>query len=205
MSKKFSCPSCGAPIRIKNRFVKLVTCDFCEHVSLVKESGLDPTGQTAKLTDVSSGLYLDAIGTLEGRSFKAVGRLRYQYEAGLWDEWFLEFENDRPGWLVEDEGQFILYHKETLPYEMPPFDQIDVGDVLTIDEWDIFVTEKRPANIIGGEGQLGFTLMPGETVYYVDGTADEQQISLEYTTNEVEFLRGQAIDKETLVIEENFW
>jgi hypothetical protein len=29
----------------------------------------------------------------------------------LWDEWFLTFDDDRPGWLVEDEGDYTFFHK----------------------------------------------------------------------------------------------
>ena len=46
MDDSFHCPTCGAPLRIKNRFVKAVTCEFCHNVSLYDGVRLDPTGRT---------------------------------------------------------------------------------------------------------------------------------------------------------------
>ena len=204
--KSMSCPSCGAPLDIKNRFVKMVTCDFCSQVMLLKDTGLDPTGQVAKLAELPSPLFVDATGQIQGRKFQVMGRLRYQYDAGLWDEWFVVFDDGRPGWLVEDEGEFILYHKETLSSPVPPFDQIAVGSVIPIAGRQVFVTEKGKAQIAGGEGQLAFNILPGEEVRYVDGNSGEDQISVEYTSDEIEFLVGRAVARDDLVVdEEEFW
>jgi hypothetical protein len=204
--KSMSCPSCGAPLDIKNRFVKMVTCDFCSQVMLLKDTGLDPTGQVAKLAELPSPLFVDATGQMQGRKFQVMGRLRYQYDAGLWDEWFVVFDDGLPGWLVEDEGEFILYHKETLTSSVPPFDQIAVGSVIPIAGRQVFVTEKGKAQIAGGEGQLAFDILPGEEVRYVDGNSGEDQISVEYTSDEIEFLVGRAVARDDLVVdEEEFW
>ncbi len=202
MLKTLSCPSCGAPLSIKNRFVKLVTCDFCSQVLLLKESGLDLTGRTARLAELPSRLYLDATGALWGRQFAVSGRLRYQYEAGMWDEWFLTFDNDKPGWLVEDEGELIFYHKQTLTSAVPPFDAVKVGSQVPIGGRNVFIVQKGRATIAGGEGQLAFTILPGEEVLYLDGVSGEDQISLEYTTDEIEFLVGRAVAPADLIVDE---
>lgn len=200
--KNMSCPSCGAPLNIENRFVKMVTCDFCGQVSLLKDTGLDPTGQTAKLAELPSPLYVDAVGTLWGKKFQVLGRLRYQYDAGLWDEWFLTIEGDRPGWLVEDEGEFIFYNKQTLSSPVPPYEDIRVGSTIKIGNRQVFITEKGTAKIAGGEGQLAFAITPGQEVKYVDGNSGEDQISLEITPNEIEFLIGRQVPPSALVVEE---
>ena len=56
------CPTCGAPFRIRNRYVKVVACEFCGHVALYDGVRLDPTGRTAGLADLPSPLSLDATG-----------------------------------------------------------------------------------------------------------------------------------------------
>ncbi len=200
--KSLSCPSCGAPLNIKNRFVKMVTCDFCSQVLLVKDSGLDLTGRAAKLAQFPSPLYVDAAGTLWGRAFQVAGRLRYQYDAGMWDEWFLTFADDKPGWLVEDEGEYIFYHKQTLTSPVPPFEQVKVGTVVPVSGREVFITQKGQARIVGGEGQLAFTILPGEVVNYLDGVSGQDQISLEYTTDEIEFLLGRVVAPADLVVDE---
>lgn len=202
MVQTLSCPACTAPITIENRFAKMVTCDFCGHVSLITDSGLDPTGRTAKLAQLPSLFYVDAAGAIRGQRFRTLGRLRYQYEGGYWDEWFLVFDDGRRGWLVEDEGEFTYYAKKTLEGGVPPFESISVGSTIKVDGRDVFVTERGRATIAGGEGQLAFTIVPGEQVDYIDGTADGNLVSLEYTPEEIEFSLGTRIGRGEIVINE---
>ena len=205
MAVSKNCPACGAPLDIKNRFVKVVTCDFCGQTLLLKDTGLDPTGRVAKLTDLPSLLYIDAAGTLFGRTFQVIGRLRYQYDAGYWDEWFLTFQGDTPGWLVEDEGTYKLYKKSILTSAIPSFDKIRVGSTIQVGERQVFVTEKGEANITGGEGQLAFNILPGEEVRFIDGNSGEEQVSLEFTSREIELLVGRAVPAAELIIDEEDW
>jgi hypothetical protein len=206
MAKRMSCPACSAPLTIQHRFVKMVTCDFCGQVSLMHDAGLDPTGRTAKLAQLPSPLYVDATGQLVGRRFRVLGRLRYEYSSGMWDEWFLTFEDERPGWLVEDEGEYTFYVKETLTGTVPPFESLSVGDLVTIGGRQVFVTEVGEARIAGGEGQLAFTILPGEQVRYVDGSSGEDRVSVEYTEDEIELSVGHTVAREDLVLdEEGLW
>jgi hypothetical protein len=202
MAERMSCPACNAPLTIQHRFVKMVTCDFCGQVSLVQEKGLDPTGRTAKLAQLPSPLYIDATGKLGGRPFRVMGRLRYEYPSGMWDEWFLTFEDDRPGWLVEDEGEYTFYVKETYTGSIPPFESISVGSTVQIAGRKVFVTEKGKALIAGGEGQLAFTILPGEEVGYVDGTSGSERVSVEYAEDEIEISVGSSVARDELVVDE---
>jgi len=202
MAQRKSCPACNAPLTIQHRFVKLVTCDFCGQVSLVQDKGLDPTGRTAKLALLPSQLYIDATGRLQGHRFRVMGRLRYQYSSGMWDEWFLTFEDDRPGWLVEDEGEYTFYIKETFSGSVPSYESISVGSTVTIAGRRVFITEKGEAFIAGGEGQLAFAILPGEQINYVDGTSGKEQISIEYAEDEIELSVGHPVAHDELSVDE---
>lgn len=207
MAKSLNCPACSAPLQIKNRFVKIVTCDFCNHALIVHDKGVDPTGRSAKLAEMPSKLYIDATGNLNGNPFQVVGRLRYQSDRAYWDEWFLTFPNrEQPGWLVEDEGTFAFYNKKTLTGSVPPFDAVSVGQTVSIDGRNVFISEKGNARIAGGEGQLAFNILPGEAVKYLDGNSQGDLINVEYTENEIELSVGRAIDPTQIEVdEEDFW
>ena len=200
-----SCPACGAPLNISNRFVKMVTCEFCGQVMLLKDTGLDLTGRVAKLVELPSKLYIDATGSLWGKNFQVLGRLRYQYDSGMWDEWFLTFDDDQPGWLVEDEGTFVLYNKARLTSSIPPFAQVRVGSTIQVGNRQVFITQKGEANIVGGEGQLAFNILPGDEVRYLDGNSGQEQVCIEYTSNEIELLVGRAVPHADLIVEEEDW
>src|SRR5512133_2792463 len=197
-----NCPACGAPLRVQHRFVQVVTCEFCAQVSLLKDSKLDPTGRVGTLAEFPSLLYVGALGSLQGQPFEVIGRLRYQYAEGFWDEWLLASPNDQPAWLVEDEGTFIRYQKRTLTTPPPPFNSLRVGQTILLEGRRLFITEKGEARIAGGEGQLAFPILPGQQVQYVDGTGENGLASLEFTAGEVEFSLGRAVNREDIVIEE---
>jgi|GEM_PF-626635 len=198
------CPTCGAPFRIRNRYVKVVACEFCGHVALYDGVHLDPTGRTAGLADLPSPLSLDATGRLAGRPFRVAGRLLYAYDGGRWAEWFLDF-GDRAGWLVEDEGRFTLLVKQ--PAEAPPpFDAVRVGQTLRVSGYDLFVTEKATAEITAAEGQLGLPILPGEVVGYVDGTAPGTdgaavEVGLEYAAAETELFVGRTLPHDAVAVD----
>ena len=196
------CPSCGAPLPLANRFVKMVACDFCSQVALVKRGSLEATGKTAVLADLPSLLYLGATGKLRGRAFEIIGRLQYGYEDGYWHEWYLSLDDGRHGWLQEDEGRLTLYEKDRLVGRVPPFDDVRVGETVRVAGRSVFVTEKGRAQILGGEGQLAFPLLPGERIDFIDGQDDDVQVSLEYAPDEVELMTGFAVDRDRLQVDE---
>jgi hypothetical protein len=209
MTQDLNCPSCGAPLEIRNRFVRIVTCDFCDNVSIFTDAGLDPTGQTAALSKVPSVFYVDAIGKLGDEPFRCVGRVRYQYADGMWDEWFLEFDGgSEPGWLVEDEGTYKFYRREELPLEeIPGYDDCDIGMTVEVGEREVYVIEMNEAKVAGGEGQLAFPVVPGQVVWFLDGSVgDKEIITVEYTDDSAQVLVGRNIDRDTVVVEKDeYW
>ncbi|MEM0964055.1 MAG: DUF4178 domain-containing protein [Bacteroidota bacterium] len=201
MAQDVHCPTCGAPLHIRNRFVTTVTCEFCGSVSLVDGARLDPTGRSVTAVQVPSPLYLDATGRIGSRSFRVLGRLVYEYDGGFWTEWFLEVDGNRRVWMVEDEGAFSLLQIQPRVVP-PPFDDITVGQTIQLGDLSVFVNEVDEATIVGAEGQLGAGLLPGEAIRYVDGTAGDNEISIEYGEKEVEVFVGRPIPRESVQIDD---
>jgi len=200
----YQCPACGAPLPVKLRFVRLVTCDFCQSVSILKDDGLDPTGQRAKLSALPTMFYVDALGALAGREFRVLGRLRYDNGESYWDEWFLGFDDGEPGWLVEDEGTFTYYEKTTVVEDIPAYENFRVGSEMTVQGLTVRIQERGTATIVGGEGQLGFPLLPGEPINYVDGQDSEgRKISIEFAPEETEFSIGRSLPREQVQVHQD--
>lgn len=200
MADAHHCPTCGAPLRIQNRFVTVVTCEFCGGVSLYDGAHLDPTGRTAGLVQIPSPLYLDATGQIGGRAFRVLGRLLYEYDGGLWTEWFVEVEGAGKAWLIEDEGAFAIVQQRD-DIEAPAFDSVSPGDRFQTGGLDVFVDEVGEATVVGAEGQLGAQILPGETIRYIDGSAGEKEVSIEYGELAVEVFVGRPIPRESLVVD----
>lgn len=194
------CPTCGAPLRIPNRFVKVVTCEFCGSVALYDGARLDPTGRSVDVALPPSPLYLDATGQIAGRTFRVLGRLVYEYDGGLWTEWFLDVEDAGRAWLVEDEGTFTIYQLQEA--DVPPFASVRVGQTVSIGEREVYVNEVGEATVVGTEGSFGVPILPGETIRYVDGVAGTTQVSVEYAEAVTEVFVGKAVPREALVLDD---
>jgi predicted RNA-binding Zn-ribbon protein involved in translation (DUF1610 family) len=198
--RTLSCPSCGAPLSIASRFTSLVVCSFCGQTSVVRDTSLDPTGKTAKLTDYASRLRVGSTGRLAGRGFSVLGRVRYRYEFGVWDEWFLRFDDGQPAWLSEDEGEYVLYGKRRLTVPVPLWEEIRVGMRVAIDPYHMFVTEKGTGSVAGAEGELAMTPAPGTALRYVDGNASGRILVLVYTGSGITLGVGDPYDFHDIVV-----
>jgi hypothetical protein len=189
----YSCPACGAPLEVENRFSRTVICQYCGQTSFITPTGLDPTGQKAELADFESIFSVGRTGKLRGEPFKTLGRLRFKYDEGFWDEWFLKL-GAKNVWLQEDEGLFTAFSKQTITTAIPPFADVRVGSSVPVNTYQVFVVEKNEAVIAGGEGELYFKVNPGEAVNYVDGNAAGQVVSIEYLSDEINLSIGSDID-----------
>lgn len=201
MPDPIHCPTCGAPLTVRNRFVTVVTCEFCGGVSLYDGGRLDPTGRSVEVVQVPSSLYLDATGQIGGRDFRVLGRLVYEYDGGYWTEWFLDVEGAGRAWLVEDEGAFSILQEQP-DVTAPPFEEARPAGSMRIGSLEMFVDEVGEATVVGAEGQLGGEILPGEVIRYVDGVAGDREVSVEYGERAVEVYVGRPIPRDALVVDE---
>ena len=201
-SRPVSCPSCGAPLQLEHRFVRMVTCKYCETVSEITDEGLNPTGKMAKLAPLPTRFAVGQSGKLRGRPFRVLGRVRYGHEEGVWDEWYLAFDDGEAGWLEEEEGEVILARMERLRTPAPAFDQARLGSQFDVNGMPFFVTERCRARVMGSEGQLFFKAVPGRPVQFVEGNVGGRIAFLEYTEDAIEFGVGEPLDRGAIELEE---
>ena len=195
----YKCTSCGAPIEVSNRFSKVVVCSYCDTHLKIKDNSLDISGKHHKLAKFPSIFELGTTGTILGKSFTVLGRMRYKYSGGFYDEWFLNYDNET-AWFSEDEGTYTLYTEMVEVTEFPDITSIRVGQNINIDKWKVMVKEKGKATLDGGEGELLFYLEPGTEVTYIDGISEGKKISIEHTEEEIEFFIGRPVLKKDIVI-----
>ena len=169
--KQFNCPSCGAELQLQYRFSQMVVCPFCDQTSHLSGEGLLAQGEKIKLADYGSKFFTGATGTIFNTNFRVFGRLRLEYPDGFWDEWLIRLENDpeKEYWLQEDEGEYILFEKSDKLPDNSNFDKTNVGDRINFESYQIFISEKNNAKIIGGEGELPHRIKPGEQCDFIDG------------------------------------
>jgi hypothetical protein len=160
----------------------------------IRDSGIDVTGQTAKLAEYPSRFAIGANGQVKGRGFRVLGRVRYKNMDGFWDEWFLQFDDQQVGWLTEDEGDLTLVFKSKLTFPVPPYEQTRVGSFMPFGSDRLFVSEKGDAQLIGAEGEITSNAPLGRAIRYVDGNVANKAIRLIMDDNGIVLYTGEPLE-----------
>ncbi len=160
-------------------------CDFCKTAMYWdKESALRAGRKSMDLPE-SSRFKVGVGGKIKGKSFTVLGRLSYAHEKGQWNEWFIETAGGGIQWLAEDEGELFLEKPLELKSPVPPFQELEPGMQIMLNDKPGVIEELGEAKCLGGEGQIPFVVEIGEIYPYADGSAPDGSYSfgLEYDTD----------------------
>jgi hypothetical protein len=178
---QIQCPSCGATHDIYNPGIITLVCDYCGNAVYWDEDKIRDKGKQSVLPEGFSRLYRGATGSLFNKRFHVLGRVRYSFGKGFWDEWFLEFNDGETGWLSEDNHEFAW---EILAPDVivPPMSSVKIGDMVDVKERLFVIEEIGEAECIGMEGSLPKDLQTGETYPYADGSSPDGRytVGIEY-------------------------
>ena len=182
----------------------MVVCDHCSSVVYRSEDGALLAGRESILPQSDSRLFIDATGTISGKQYLVVGHLRYGSGngAGVWDEWYLQLQGGGELWVSEDERQLRVQEPFDTPEELI-FEKLFLGAQVTIGPKTFTVRELGKASCLGGEGQLPYRVVPGESYPFAelatgDGTGF---VTLEFDDDaKIQAYWGKTISQEELVI-----
>lgn len=148
----------------------VTVCGSCR--SLSARTDRDPAliGKVADLVDTGSPLALGAEGKFAGRGFGIAGRVQMRHPlGGVWDEWYLAFEDGRWGWLAEAQGRFLLTFPEALRVAPPPFEALAAGGILNFgDQGQWTVAECSQGTFLTAQGELPWRPELGATYRFAD-------------------------------------
>ena len=201
--RKLACPACGGSLEIDSVFTSLIVCPYCGQSLFVHDSGVDPTGQTAKLVDLPSRLAVGRPGAVQGRAFRVLGRVRFANDDGPWDEWFVQFADSQVGWIEENEGALSLTFKHALTTPVPPVEQVRLGSTLSVNGQRMFVSARGHATVAGAEGQIELALPPGRDVQYITGNASGQALRVLQSEQSISLYIGQPLEFADVVMQES--
>ena len=147
------CPSCRAPVEFRPGGGQIKVCEYCQTVVFRGELKLESWGKVSQLVDTESPLKLGLGGRHSGTPFTIAGRIQKSNPTGTWDEWYLEFEDERQAWLAESEGEWkLLFPLSNLA--VPKLAQLEVLGSFTLRDKTFVVEEKNQAETVSAEGQL---------------------------------------------------
>ena len=191
IEKTINCPQCGDALDIYFKWTKLSQCSSCGSSIFLEDETVRHIGEQSTLSPEPSLLKLHDPIVIENKTYMPLGKIRYSYGRGFWEEWFLKGEGNREFWLSVDEGDFVLEEKTemTLPFKTPY--GVRVGG-----KYGAYtVSERGEGRCVGFEGELPEMIEIGKTHYYLHlSKGSGNLVTVEYGSEITQIFRGKWID-----------
>lgn len=177
---ELNCPACGGPISRSNPGIVTSVCPHCENVVYWDADAVRSAGFKAGLTEGYTRLFLGAVGDFAGHHGVVVGRVRYRYAAGIWDEWYVNL-GERFVWITEDDHDLAMEGPETRRVA-PVARDARLADKFTVEDTEFHVEEVGEAVCAGVEGELPERYELGETYRFLDASSvdGKRTLSIEF-------------------------
>lgn len=187
----FQCPQCGYELPLYFKYTKLVKCVSCKSSIFLEDDAVKLAGKSSVLADEPSLLKIGVEFDYKQTRFLPIGKIRYSYGRGFWEEWWLKDSRGESWWLSVDEGDFVLEQKIDSSYDDIDMDKLKIGDRL--DEW--FVSEIGDGVCEGFEGSLPKNIEIGSSYRYLHLSSFEAKLrTIEIHEDKIEVYEGKWID-----------
>ena len=103
-----SCPQCGAPAQSALPGLPLVTCTSCDALLMVDGENVRNVGDSGRMPFDVSPLQIGTRLTVDGQRGEIVGRERWAWESGSWNEWLLDYGSGKIAWVAEEAGYYMI-------------------------------------------------------------------------------------------------
>ncbi len=175
------CPSCGSDLSADDTASVLVVCSYCETSIVLDEKVARVAGKMSVLPQPASDLFVGGTGSVLNRHFEILGRVRYGYDAGYWDEWYLRFiDDDGTAWISEDEGNLTFESVSAEESLSIDYAAVSPGDSVSIGQTVFHLDEKGIAVCEGAEGQLPFIVEQDEKTPFLELSTSDAFATVEF-------------------------
>jgi len=186
-----NCPQCGDALAIHFKYSKLVKCHSCGSSIFLEDDAVKLIGESSVLSPEPSLIQLHKPFRYKNLNYLPLGKIRYSYGRGFWEEWFLKDEKNKEYWLSIDEGDFVLQEKVTFSLPFKSSSSFTIGAKYG----KYLVTEKGQGRCVGFKGELPNEVHFGETHQYIHFSEGHGKLlTLEITNELTETFRGNWID-----------
>jgi len=201
MSLSVNCPNCGAEVVFRSAALPARVCDYCHSLLTRSDGGVMVVGTSSPLPFDVSPVRIGMRGRIEDQPFEVIGRVRWAWTDGAWNEWLLLFGDGSHAWLGDAMGQFMLLRER-------PFSQVQTrtlkdiaggkeavpGQEVTLDARKLTIVDARDVICIAAEGELPFTPTTGWKLYSVDlRGAKGESATLQRDALATTFYQGQYV------------
>ena len=195
-TRAYDCPNCGAAVPFPSAIVVFAVCGFCRSNVIRRDADavLEHLGRQAQLPPDLSPIRIGTCGVYTCHRFTVTGRIRVGYEQGSWNEWLIDFGENRWGWIAEAQGFYAASFEIAAPLDLPEASALTLGAILRIGEVDYSVRDIKSTQILGSEGALPMVAVPGRTAVSIDlGAPNRQFANVEFSADGVRVFIGHSL------------
>lgn len=192
-----NCPNCGAKIVFLWSSSVQTVCEYCKSVLVRTDVDLKKVGQVADLPPNSSPIQIGTEGIYNHQAFVAVGRIVYEYDQGMWNEWHLVVNNGS-AWLSDAQDDYVVTFAAP-GRNVPAQSQVQVGRPYTWDQQTYNVTTITQAHYRGVEGELPFQYWDKQDVIFVDLMSSNGKFAtIDYSDDPAALYLGESVEFDDL-------
>jgi uncharacterized protein (DUF983 family) len=195
-----ACPSCGAPCEFRSHASVQAICSYCQATVVKDAESVKDLGTMSSVLEDYSPIQIGTSGKYGGKAFDVLGRIQLRYAAGMWNEWYLVFDDGSIGWLGDSSGLYTVTTEkaELAGSNLPAFSQIVIGNSYNIAGKAFTAAETRHAECIAGQGELPFAIGPGYPIQTADFRRGGAFLTLDYSDDAPRLYFGQAVTLEQM-------
>lgn len=176
----------------------MAVCDYCKTTVLKDADTVRNYGKMSDVLEDYSPLQIGTSGVFGGRAFSVIGRIQLRYPAGMWNEWYLLFDDGAAAWLGDSSGLFTLtterVDENAGNSTLPAFADIAPAQTYLIAGKNYLAAEVRSADCVGGQGELPFKVGQGWQAHVADFRCGTSFLTLDYSDGAVPAVyTGQAV------------
>jgi len=213
--QQLNCPNCGGALNITNPGrSKILVCQWCSSQIDLTQPPYQAIGQVGQRPEgVVTPFKLGMQGTIHGVTYQIIGRIRYvdtgEEFAGtsygddddddgsdIWDEWLLLSAEGAYRWISDSEDVGLVLWEPFTPSAPVDPNSIYRGATLDLGEGtSARVRSRGSARIRYLEGELTWRAALDDKMNYAEAVGQSGLYSVEWTPDEIEFYRGQHLDR----------
>lgn len=170
-----ACPNCGAEVSFRSPALPVRVCDHCRTLVVRYSQSAQAMGEAAVLPFDVSPIHIGTQGHCFDQGFTVIGRVRWAWDDGAWNEWLMLLDDGSHAWLGEAMGQFMALREVELKGSLAQVIRrlmndtpVKPGESGTIAGHAYEVADVRTVRCIGCEGELPFTAPAGWEALSVD-------------------------------------
>lgn len=156
-----ACPQCGSAIEPAMPGLPVVTCPSCVAMVLIDGGRIEHVGDSGRMPFDVSPLQIGTTLMVDGARGEIVGRERWAWDRGSWNEWLLQLPGADHRWVAEEAGYYMvmaaIQPRADVGRRMAELGRLGraaLGTSVTVDKVSYTVADVKTVFCVASEGHL---------------------------------------------------